>query len=171
MTSPRRAVEDLRALADEHAHAEHGVLLDDHALDDFGARADEAVVLDDRGIGLHRLEHAADAHASRQVDVLADLRAGADRRPGVDHRALVDVRADVHERRHEHDVLREEGAAPRDGGRDDPDAGRRKLIVGKAGELGRHLVVERERLGAPGAPLEAHRRRCRQGGTKAAPLS
>ena len=48
------------------------------------------------GIGLQRLEHAADADAARQVHVLADLRARADGGPGVDHRAFVDVGADVH---------------------------------------------------------------------------
>ena len=47
------------------------------------------------GLGLQRLEHAADADAAGQMHVLADLRAGADRGPGVDHRAFVDIRADV----------------------------------------------------------------------------
>src|SRR5262245_51684881 len=42
-----RAVVDLGALADEHAHRDDAVLLDDDALDDLRARADEAVVLDD----------------------------------------------------------------------------------------------------------------------------
>src|SRR6185312_15684390 len=106
-----RAVEDLRALPDEHAHAQYRVLLDDHAFDDFRARADEAVVLDDGGVGLQRFKDAADADAARQVDVAADLRARADGRPCVDHRTLVDVRADVHVRRHQHDVAGDEGAA------------------------------------------------------------
>ena len=105
----------MRALAEVDAHAEHAAALDDDAFDDFGARADEAVVLDDRRRGLHRLEHAADAGASREVHVLADLRAAADRRPGVDHRALVDVRADVDERRHQDDVGRDVRAATHDG--------------------------------------------------------
>src|SRR5450755_3535879 len=85
----RPAVVDLRALADVDAHRDHRILLDDHALDDLRARADEAVVLDDRRIRLHRLEHAADADAAREVDVLADLRARADGDAGVDHRARV----------------------------------------------------------------------------------
>src|SRR5260221_13236137 len=46
--SARRAVEDLRALPEEHAHAEHRVLLDDHAFDHFRAGTAEAVVLKDR---------------------------------------------------------------------------------------------------------------------------
>ncbi len=79
-----------------------------------------------------------------------------DGRPRVDHRALVDVGADVHEGRHQHDVRRDVGAAARDGRRHDPDAGGGELVVGQAGELGRHLVVERERLGAAGAALETH---------------
>src|SRR5439155_17374599 len=36
-----RAVVDFRTLADEHAHSQDRILLDDHAFDDFGARADE----------------------------------------------------------------------------------------------------------------------------------
>ena len=69
------------------------------------------------GLGLQRLEHAADADAARQMHVLADLRARADRGPGVHHRAAVDIGADVHVGRHQHDVGRDVGAAARDGGR------------------------------------------------------
>src|SRR6185503_7626368 len=87
----RGAVEDAGALAEEYAHRNDAVLLDDHALHDLRARADEAVVLDDHGVRLQRLEHSADAHAARQVHVPADLGAGADRGPGVHHGALVDV--------------------------------------------------------------------------------
>src|SRR5438093_13107140 len=83
------AVVDLGALADVHAHRDDRVLLDDDAFDDLGARADEAVVLDDGRVGLHRLEHAADADAAGEVHVLADLRAGAHGGPGVDNRAFV----------------------------------------------------------------------------------
>src|SRR3982750_4396728 len=50
-----RPVVDARALADEHAHREHAVLLDDHTLDHLGAGADEAVVLDDHRVAWDRL--------------------------------------------------------------------------------------------------------------------
>src|SRR6185312_4837799 len=80
----RGAVDDLGRLADEHAHAEHRAFAHDAAFDHFRARTDEAVVLDDRRPGLHRLQHAADADTTRQMHVLADLRARTDRGPGVD---------------------------------------------------------------------------------------
>jgi predicted ABC-class ATPase len=38
-----------------------------HALDHFRAGADEAIVLDDHRPGLHRLEHAANADAAREM--------------------------------------------------------------------------------------------------------
>src|SRR5688572_9431836 len=41
------AVQDAGALAEEYAHREDAVLLDDHPFHDFRTRADEAVVLDD----------------------------------------------------------------------------------------------------------------------------
>jgi hypothetical protein len=69
---------------------------------------------------------------------------------------FVHISAEVHEGRHQHDVLRDVGTSPRHSRRDDPDAGRRQLVVRQAREFGGHLVVERERLGAPGAPLETH---------------
>ena len=106
----------------------------------FGAGADEAVVFDDRRVGLQRLEHAADADAAGEVDVLADLRARADGRPGVHHRALVDVGADVHVRRHQDDVPADEGAGARHGRRHDAKAALAELGVGVAGEAHRHLV-------------------------------
>jgi len=62
---------DAGALADEHAHRNHGAGFDDHALDDLRAGADEAVILDDGGTGLQRLEDAADADSAGQVHVLA----------------------------------------------------------------------------------------------------
>src|SRR5690606_9014718 len=107
-------VVDAGGLAEEHAHADHAVVTDDHAFHHLRARTDEAVVLDDGRACLQRLEHAADAGTAGQVHVPADLRAGADRRPGVDHRALADMRADVDEARHQHDVAAEIGAAARD---------------------------------------------------------
>src|SRR3546814_1234035 len=77
-----RAVVDARALAEEHAHADHAVVADDETLDDFRARADEAVVLDARRRPLPWLQPAPDAGAAGDVAVLAALRAAADGRPG-----------------------------------------------------------------------------------------
>src|SRR5471032_1658698 len=136
------AVVDLGRLADVDAHRDHRVLFDDDAFDDFRARADEAVVFDDGRIGLHRFEHAADADAAGQVDVLADLRAGADGGPGVDHRAFIDVGADVDVGRHQHDVLGDEGAAACDGRRHHAEAALGEIFRRVVGELGRHFVVE-----------------------------
>src|SRR5258708_2983833 len=119
---PGGAVQDAGALAEEDAHGNDAVLLDDDAFDHLRARPDEAVVLDDHRIGLHRLEHAADSHAARQVHVLADLGAGAHRRPGIDHRAFIDVGPDIDEGGHEDDVLRDVGASPGRGRRDDTEA-------------------------------------------------
>src|SRR5581483_2000982 len=106
----------------EHTHPEHRVLLDDDAFHHLRARADEAVVLDDGRVRLQRLEHAADAYATRQVHIPADLRARADRGAGVDHRAFVYVGADVHVGWHQHHVARDVSAAARDGWRHDAHA-------------------------------------------------
>jgi hypothetical protein len=84
---------------------------------DLRARADEAIVLDDDGLGLQRLQHAADADAAGNVHALADLRAGADRRPGVDHGRFIDIGAEIDEGRHQHDVSGDEGRAADDGAR------------------------------------------------------
>src|SRR3569623_462754 len=135
------AVVDLGRLADVDAHRDHAVVFDDHAFDHFGARADEADVADDGGVGLHRLEHAADADAAREVDVLADLRAGADRGPGVDHGAFTDIGADVDVGGHQHDVLADVGALARSGGRHDAEAALAEVFRVEVGELGGHLVV------------------------------
>src|SRR6202000_213066 len=91
---------DARALADEHAHGDHGPAFDDDAFDDFRARADEAVVFDDGGAGLQGLQYPADADAARQMHVLADLRAGSDGGPGIDHGAAVHISTHVHVARH-----------------------------------------------------------------------
>src|SRR3546814_17158306 len=106
-----RAVVDARALAEEHAHADHAVVADDETFDDLRARTDEAVVLDDRRRRLQRLQHAADARAAGDVAVLADLRTGADSGPGVDHRSRPYVRAAVDERRQQPPALPDETAA------------------------------------------------------------
>ena len=57
------------------------------------------------GIAPRRLEDAADAHASSQVNVTPDLGSGADRRPGVHHRPSPYIGSDVHVPRH-HDYAR-----------------------------------------------------------------
>src|SRR6185503_963954 len=135
------AVEDARALAEEHPHRDHAVLLDDHALDDLRACADEAVVLDDHGIRLHRLEHPADADPAGEVHVLADLGARADRGPGIDHRAFVDVRPDIDEGGHQDDVAGQERSAPRHRRRNHPKAAGRELLRVARREFRSHLVV------------------------------
>src|SRR6185437_12372958 len=97
--------------AEIHAHPEHAAAFDDHAFHHFRTRTDEAVVLDDRGVGLQRFEHAADADATRQVHARADLRAGTDGGPRIDHRTGADVRADVDVARHQHRIFSDERAA------------------------------------------------------------
>src|SRR5690606_39846751 len=145
------AVVDAGGLADEHAHADHAVVADHHALHHFRARADEAVVLDDGGAGLQWLEHAADAGTAGQVAVLAHLGAGADRGPGVHHGALAHVRADVDEAGHQHHVLAEVGAAARHRTRHHAHAPLAELGLAMALEAQRHLVPVR-------TPLAFHHR-------------
>ncbi len=108
---------------------EDGALADPDALGDDAARAEERAVLDDHGCRLRRLQDAADADASCQVDVGPDLRARADRRPGVDHRPRPDPRADVDVAGHQHDALREERAAARDARRHHAHPGRRVDVL------------------------------------------
>src|SRR2546422_506714 len=86
-----------------------------------GSRSTAQEVVDAR-VGLHGFEHAADAHAAREVHVLADLRTGADGSPGVDHGAFVDVGADVHKAWHEYHMTSDEGAATGNGRRHDAHA-------------------------------------------------
>src|SRR5207248_1642803 len=118
-----RAVVDARALADEDAHREDAVLLDNHALDHLGAGADEAVVLDDHRVRLDRFKHPADADATGEMHIFSDLRAGAHRRPGVNHGALVDIGTDVDVRGHEHRVARDIRTPAHHGRRHDAKAG------------------------------------------------
>ena len=89
---------------------QHGALADPRPAGHHAAAADEGVVLDDDGHGIGRLEHAADAHAARQVHPLADLGARGDRGPGVDHGVRPDPGADVHVGGHEHHAAAEERA-------------------------------------------------------------
>src|SRR5690606_33370824 len=124
------AVIDLGAHADVHAHRQHCVFLDDHTFHDFRAGAHEDVVLDDHRAGLHRLQHAADAHAAGQVHVLADLRARTHGGPGVDHGAFVHIGADVHIGGHQHHVLADETALARHRRRHHAEAALLELLRG-----------------------------------------
>src|SRR5450631_2542837 len=133
---------DLGTLTQKHAHPQHRIFLDDHALDDFGARADETIVFDDSGVGLQRFQDPADADATGKVNILTDLRTRADGRPRVDHRSRIDIRADVHVGRHQYDVGRDVRAAPCDRGRDHAHASLGKRGVVELRELRRNLVVE-----------------------------
>src|SRR6056297_1189074 len=103
------AIDDLGGLADIDPHPQNRAFAHDAALDHLRARADKAVILDDRGTGLHWLEHAADAHTARQVHVLADLRAAAHGGPCIHHRAFTHMGAKVHEAWHQYDTGRDIG--------------------------------------------------------------
>src|SRR5271168_3916038 len=140
MNLPGRAVDDLGGGGNEYAHRHDGALADDHPLDDFGARPDEAIVLDDGRVGLQRLQHAANPDAARQMDVLADLRAGADGDPGVDHRLGIDVGAEVDETRHQNRIARDERRAPHDAAGDGAKAGFGEPVGAPALELRGDLV-------------------------------
>ena len=92
------------------------------------------------GIGLQRLQHAADADAARQMHVLADLRAGADGDPGVDHRARIDIGAEIDEGGHQHDVGRDIGGLAHDAAGHRAKAGLGEAVLAPAGEFRGHLV-------------------------------
>ena len=130
-----RNVDDVRRAGDDGVRAQHGFAADVCPLDHDAARADEAVVLDDDRCGLHGFQHAADTHAAREVDVLADLGARTDRGPRVHHRAGIDVGADVHVRGHQDRPRGDVGSVARHGVRHDAHA---QLFVAVF-EL--HLVV------------------------------
>src|SRR5262249_22121542 len=129
--------------ADEDAHREDAAALDDDALNDLGPGADEAVILDDDGIGLERLQDAADADATREMAVLADLRTGADGRPGVDHSAAVDIGAEIDEARHQHHARRDIGRASDDAIGDGTEPGVLEARGAPALEFRGHLVPPR----------------------------
>src|SRR3546814_13674020 len=74
-----RAVGDARALAEEHAHADHAVVAADETFDDLRARTDEAVALDDRRPRLQRRQPPHAAPAPGAVAMPADPRPGAAR--------------------------------------------------------------------------------------------
>ncbi|OBQ28463.1 MAG: hypothetical protein AN485_24165, partial [Anabaena sp. MDT14b] len=58
------AVDDGGGRGQVDPHRQHAAFTYDHTLGDLGARPYEAVVLDDRGIGLQRLQHPANACAA-----------------------------------------------------------------------------------------------------------
>ena len=113
------------------------------------------------GVGLHRLQHAADAGAAGDVAVLADLGAGADRGPGVDHGAAVDTGADVDEGGHQDDVPGDDRrrGAPRAG--HGAEARLLEAVGAPAGELERHLV-HRGPAGASSGPAAITSLACRR---------
>src|SRR5438128_315223 len=144
------AVDDLGGGAEEHAHRQHGALAHDHAFRHLAARADEAVVLDDHGLGLQRLQHAADADATRNMHALADLRAASDGGPGVDHGRFIDIGAEIDERRHQHNVAGDEGGAAHDRAGDGAESCIAKTVLAPALELRGHLVPPRRLARAAG---------------------
>ena len=151
-----RDVDDRHARGQRDVRGEHRTRTDPHALGDDAPRAEERAVLDDHRSGLRRLQDAADAHASREVDVGTDLGARADGGPRVDHRARADPGADVDVARHEDDALGEERAVSGHTRRHDPNAERR------VDALDRDLVEEAkatdlDRLDLPQAEVEEDR--------------
>src|ERR1019366_483375 len=144
------AVDDLGGGTEEHAHRQHRTLAYDHAFGDLRAGADEAVILDNDGLGLQRLQHAADADAAGNVHALADLGAGADRRPGIDHGAFIDIGAEIDEGWHQDDILGDEGRAANDGARHRTEAGIAKPVLAPAVEFRGDLVPPRRFSGAAG---------------------
>src|SRR5665213_686701 len=114
MNFPRLAIENLCTLTDEYPHRDDAIFFNDDTFDDFGTRADEAIVLDDGGVRLQGFKNASDPYASREMDILADLRARTHRSPGVDHRPLADISANVHIGGHQDNVLCNKGATAHD---------------------------------------------------------
>src|SRR5690606_13926218 len=98
-------------------------------------------------------EHAANADAARQVDVLADLGAAAHGGPGIDHGAFVDIGADIDETGHQDDVLADKGRLAGDRTGNGAEAGVAKGILAPAFELGRHLVPPGGAAGRAGDEL------------------
>ncbi len=107
------------------------------------------------GCGLDGFQHAADAHAAAEVDVLANLSTAAHGGPGVNHSAAVDISADVDIRRHHHHAGSQIGTVTGHGVGHHPHTGlgivvfQRYLVV----ELkGSHLAL----LHAANAKIEQH---------------
>ena len=84
------------------ACAEYRSLTHSRALSDYATASDVTLVLDNHRRCLRWFKDTADSDPTREVNVLADLRAGSDRGPGVDHRVLSNVSADVDITRHHH---------------------------------------------------------------------
>src|SRR5574338_341005 len=133
-------VVNLGALADVHAHGDDRVLLDDDTFHNLGAGAKEAVVLDDQEAGLHRLQHATDAHPSGQMDVLSDLGARTHLSPDIHHGAFIHVGAYIHVGWHQHHVFRDVAPLAGSGGGHHAEAAGLELLGRVVAELGGHLV-------------------------------
>src|SRR4026209_856940 len=76
------------------------------------------------------------------MHVAAGLRAGTHGSPGIDHRSFADPGTDVDVARHQHRMLRDVGAAPHHGGRDDPYTLGAEPRVGVLRVLERYTVEE-----------------------------
>src|SRR3989304_1644469 len=83
------------ALTDEHPHRDHHVVLQDHPFHDFRTRADETVVADDGRIGLHRLQHAADAYSGKQLEFNPDKYLREFNYGRISKLEIIDIRPDV----------------------------------------------------------------------------
>ena len=134
-------------MAEVNAHTEHGVFFNHDTFDHLRARADKAVVFNDGGARLHRLQHAANAYAARQMHMLADLCARAYCGPGVHHRALIHIGTNVHVAGHQDRALGDVAAAPRHRGRHHAHTGFAHLLFTQVGELGGHLVIKTQAAG------------------------
>ena len=97
--------------------AHHRSASDARAFDDHAATPDKRVIFNHDRHRVGRLQDPANAHASREMDVGADVRATADGGPGVDHRVRTHPRSDIDETGHQHHAGAEVAAAARDGAR------------------------------------------------------
>ena len=95
-------------------------------------------------VGLHGFQYAADADATGEVDVFADLCTGTDGRPGIDHGAFPNVSADIDEGGHHDDIFADIAAQTGDGRRDDTKPGFGKVFLRVIGELAGDLVIKME---------------------------
>ena len=126
--------------ADEDAHRQNRALLDDDTFDNLGTGADETVILDDHRAGLERVENTADTCAARQMDILADLRAGSDCRPCIDHGAAADMGSEIDEAWHQHGAGGDMRGMADGTARHGAEAGITEFRLAPAGEFRRHLI-------------------------------